>query len=152
MNPPVTVYITQNFENNLDNIQQYFKDNEVPQQFDLFIEELFDTIIPNLERFPLIGKDFLARQPETIEGLNLLESIQRNLIHNEEVREYITGDYLILYELVDGNIYLLSIKHHKQLAFDFISHHWVRENQDAIAEYNKHVDKQGVFSDGLRKF
>ena len=121
MSPPVTVYITRNFENNLDSIQQYFKDNEVPQQFDLLIEELFDIIIPNLERFPQIGKDFLNRQPETVEGLNVHEAIQHNLKHNEEVREYITGDYLILYELADDNIYLLSIKHHKQLAFDFVS-------------------------------
>jgi len=29
---------------------------------------------------------------------------------------------------------------------------WVKENEDAIAEYNKRVDKQGTFSDGLRKF
>lgn len=30
--------------------------------------------------------------------------------------------------------------------------HWVKENQDGIEEYNKRVEKQGVFSDGLRKF
>ena len=29
---------------------------------------------------------------------------------------------------------------------------WVKENEDAIAEYNKRVEKQGTFSDGLRKF
>ena len=30
--------------------------------------------------------------------------------------------------------------------------HWIRENEDAIAEYNQRVEKEGVFSDGLRKF
>jgi antitoxin CcdA len=30
--------------------------------------------------------------------------------------------------------------------------HWVKENQAAIAEYNKRVEKQGVFSGGLRFF
>ncbi|MAS40451.1 MAG: acetoacetyl-CoA synthase [Porticoccaceae bacterium] len=29
---------------------------------------------------------------------------------------------------------------------------WVAENQAAIEAYNEHVDKQGVFSDGLRRF
>lgn len=29
---------------------------------------------------------------------------------------------------------------------------WVVENQAAIEAYNEHVDKQGVFSDGLRSF
>lgn len=30
--------------------------------------------------------------------------------------------------------------------------HWIKENETAIAEYNKRVEKDGVFSDGLRKF
>ena len=30
--------------------------------------------------------------------------------------------------------------------------HWVKENEEAIAQYNKRVEKEGVFSDGLRKF
>lgn len=29
---------------------------------------------------------------------------------------------------------------------------WVADNQAAIEAYNEHVDKQGVFSDGLRSF
>ena len=30
--------------------------------------------------------------------------------------------------------------------------HWVRENESAIQEYNQRVEKEGVFSDGLRTF
>ncbi len=29
---------------------------------------------------------------------------------------------------------------------------WLVENRNAIAAYNDHVEKQGVFSDGLRAF
>ena len=29
---------------------------------------------------------------------------------------------------------------------------WVEENRDAIRVYNAHVEKYGVFSDGLRSF
>lgn len=29
---------------------------------------------------------------------------------------------------------------------------WIADNQDAIDAYNEHVDKHGVFSDGLRSF
>ena len=44
-----------------------------------------------------------------------------------EVREYLSGDYLLLYCIVaDGGarkpgltVYLLAIKHHRQLSFDF---------------------------------
>jgi len=30
--------------------------------------------------------------------------------------------------------------------------HWLAENRGAIAAYNQHVEKHGVFSDGLRSF
>lgn len=29
---------------------------------------------------------------------------------------------------------------------------WLVENEDAIAAYNEHVERNGVFSDGLRRF
>jgi antitoxin CcdA len=29
---------------------------------------------------------------------------------------------------------------------------WLAENRDAIKAYNQHVDKHGVFSEGLRSF
>lgn len=29
---------------------------------------------------------------------------------------------------------------------------WLAENQDAIEAYNEHVERNGVFSDGLRSF
>jgi antitoxin CcdA len=29
---------------------------------------------------------------------------------------------------------------------------WLAKNKDAIAAYNEHVEKHGIFSDGLRNF
>lgn len=29
---------------------------------------------------------------------------------------------------------------------------WLTENADAIADYNRHIEARGVFSDGLRRF
>jgi antitoxin CcdA len=29
---------------------------------------------------------------------------------------------------------------------------WLDENKAAIADYNKHISKHGVFSDGIRRF
>ena len=29
---------------------------------------------------------------------------------------------------------------------------WARDNEDAIAEYNARVEKEGAFCDGIRKF
>lgn len=33
-----------------------------------------------------------------------------------------------------------------------LAEQWLAENQDAIADYNTHVDSHGVFSDGIRSF
>jgi hypothetical protein len=40
----------------------------------------------------------------------------------DALREYLHGDYLILYVPVDANatVYLLSVRHHRELSFDFI--------------------------------
>jgi antitoxin CcdA len=29
---------------------------------------------------------------------------------------------------------------------------WLKDNRDAVDAYNEHIQKQGVFSDGLRQF
>ncbi len=38
------------------------------------LDELMETVIPNLERFPDMGRSFLARQAGSVEVLNGLES------------------------------------------------------------------------------
>jgi hypothetical protein len=94
-----------------------------------------ETVIPNLERFPEMGRLFLARSINSIEVRNGLDLLYKQL--NEvgklgeiqgEIREYLLADYLILYarfssgaKATKSTIYLLSIKHHRQLSFDFES-------------------------------
>ncbi len=34
------------------------------------------------------------------------------------IREYIADDYLLLYAVRDSGVFLLSIRHHRQLSFD----------------------------------
>ncbi|MDP2878008.1 MAG: type II toxin-antitoxin system RelE/ParE family toxin [Sulfuricella sp.] len=117
MPPQTTISITGNFERNLDVIQQFLATNEAPLAFDTLLDELFGTVLPNLERFPLIGGDFMARQPRAIEGINLHEALQTR-IGAARIREYVHGDYLLLYALFEEKVYLLAIKHHRQLSFD----------------------------------
>jgi plasmid stabilization system protein ParE len=118
-----TVYATQNFADNLDEIQRFLREREVPHAFHALLQRLFETIIPNLQRFPEMGLDFLARRPASAEGLARLEALRKRLGNGVEIREYITGDYLLLYAVRDDGIYLLSIKHHLQLSFD-LNDHW----------------------------
>lgn len=119
-----SVQITHNFDRNLDQIEEFLKEQGEVQAFDVLLNKLFETIIPNLERFPDLGTDFLARHPQSIEGQAHLEDIKERLGRDVWLREYITGDYLLLYAVRSTDIYLLSIKHHRQLSFDLKSN-WI---------------------------
>lgn len=119
------VRITRNFDKNLADIRRFLEEQEAPREFQSLLERLFETVIPNLERFPDMGVDFLVKLPQSMEGMMRLETLKQRLGKNASLREYISGDYLLLYALRGDNIYLLSIKHHRQLSFD-LKEHWGR--------------------------
>ena len=41
-----------------------------------------------------------------------------------ELRGYLSGDYLMLYALIGTTVYLLAVKHHRQLSVD-LGAHWL---------------------------
>jgi plasmid stabilization system protein ParE len=121
---PVGVSFTANFERNLEAIERFLLAAEAPQVFDTLLDQLMDTVIPNLERFPDIGRLFLDRPARSVEVRNGLDALQRNLTAIGEggvLCEYVLPDFLLLYARFDATIYLLSIRHHRQLSFDFES-------------------------------
>ena len=120
-----TVRITANFQRNLDSIRAFLADHDAESAFEHLLAELFDTVVSNLESFPEIGIDSLARVPQSREGLLRLERLKGQLGRSAVLRELIAGDYLILYALRDLNVYLLAIRHHFQLSFD-LKGHWGR--------------------------
>jgi hypothetical protein len=118
-----SVQLAANFERNLADIEQFLCEAEAPQAYDALIDQLLGTVIPNLEQFPDIGRRFLARSPGSAETTNALDGLRAKLLvltaDSNALREYIFSDYLVLYAQIDGVIYLLAIKHHRQLSFDF---------------------------------
>jgi hypothetical protein len=48
--------------------------------------------------------------------------LQTLLADSNRLREYVMDHYLVLYAQTEDVIYLLSIKHHRQVSFDFESH------------------------------
>lgn len=123
------VKLTANFERNLEDIERFLTEAQAPQAYDALLDELLETVIPNLERFPDMGRSFLARQPGSVETTNSLEALRTKLSALTQdltaLREYILADYLLLYVQIDNTLYLLAIKHHRQLSFDFTSQ-WSR--------------------------
>lgn len=122
----LVVKLTANFERNLADIERFLTEVDAPQAYDGLLDELLDTLIPNLERFPGMGRPFLNRPVGSVEATNALAALRVKLEalmgQPDGLREYVMDNYLVLYALIDGNIQLLSIKHHRQLSFNFDAH------------------------------
>ena len=117
-----TVKLTSNFERNLEKIEAFLVEAEAPHAFDALLDELTDTVIPNLERFPGMGRLFLERPARSVEVANGIARLTKQLqsvAKDGELREYVMTHYLVLYARIDGMVYLLSIRHQRQLTFDF---------------------------------
>lgn len=116
----ISVKLTANFERNLEAIELFLAEADASRAYDRLLDELADTLIPNLEHFPALGRPFLERPVCSVEAANALAQLKQKL-HGGELREYLFVDYLVLYAQFGEVIYLLSIKHHRQLSFDFQS-------------------------------
>jgi hypothetical protein len=117
------VELTASFLERLDAIEAFLVEADAGFAFDELLAEIRATVIPNLRRFPRIGRRYLANPPQSAEALAQLAALP--LGTPDALREYLHSDYLMLYTLVDASpkaiacVYLLSIRHHRQLSFDF---------------------------------
>lgn len=121
------VKLTENFERNLEDLARFLAEADASQAYDGLLDELLETVIPNLERFPDMGRPFLHRPARSVETTNAQEKLRANLLkltpQKDALREYAWKDYLLLYALIGQAIYLLAVLHHRQISFDF-SAHW----------------------------
>lgn len=116
----VTVRFTPNFEDNLAQIEAYWDDNEFPAGYDRLLNELTGTTLPTLEKHPKLGRPFFDRAAQTQQAKKKLQTLHKQLTAlaaDGEIREYVMTDYNVLYALIAQSVYLLAIKHHKQLSF-----------------------------------
>jgi plasmid stabilization system protein ParE len=117
------VELTASFLERLDDIEAFLVEADAGSAFDDLLADLRGTVIRNLQRFPRIGRRFLAQPPQSAEALAQLAALPAGAA--DALREYLHGDYLMLYTVVDASpdagatVYLLSIRHHRQLSFAF---------------------------------
>jgi len=108
---------TENFAANLEAVRS-FLEPEGAAAFQHLLDRLFDDIVPTLCRFPQSGRRFLLHPTQSLEARVFVQRLKRLLILLDDLREFIVGDYLLLY-LVRGNqVVFLALKHHRQLSFD----------------------------------
>lgn len=112
------VRVTDNFIANLRGIEVYYAEHDGAAWFGAVLDQVFDTLIPNLERFPAMGRPFIEREAYSVEGLKLREQLLTRY-PEYEVREYLLKQHVALYALHGPRAFLLAIKDFRQLTYDF---------------------------------
>lgn len=113
------VELTASFLECLDVVEAFLNKTKADFAYDNLLAELRATIIPSLARFPRIGWHYLENPPQSAEALVQLAKLPSGAAG--ALREYMHGDYLMLYAVMDAEetVYLLSVRYHLQLSFDF---------------------------------
>ena len=106
----VPIKLTANFERNLADIEQFLTEAEAPQAFDGLIDELLGTVLPNLERFPELGRPFFNRAVGSAEATNATAALKAKLADLVDtsltsLREYVMSHYLVLYVQVEDTLF-----------------------------------------------
>jgi len=69
-----------------------------------------------------MGRQFLELPALSVEAMSRVEKLCSQLDslgRSAEIREYVLSHYLVLYAIIETTVYLLSIRHHRQLSFYF---------------------------------
>ena len=111
------VELTDSFLARLHSIQAFLTEADAVFAYDDLLAGLRATVVPNLARFPLMGRRYLDQPPQSVEALEQLSKLPDGAA--DSLRVFLCGDYLVLYAVMDRVVYLLSIRHHRQLSFDF---------------------------------
>lgn len=114
-----SVELTDSFIQCLASIEAFLEEADAAFAYDKLLQGLRGTVIPNLARFPLMGRRYLDQPPHSAEALTQLAQLPPGAA--DALRVYLHTDYLILYavDVVKLTAHLLSIRHHRQLSFDF---------------------------------
>lgn len=117
--PVVRVELTASFLERLAAVESFQTEAGAASAYNGLLDELRTTVIPNLRRFPRIGRRYLDQPPQSAEALARLAALQAGAA--DRLREYLHGDYLILYTVATPGhlVHFLSIRHHRELSLQF---------------------------------
>lgn len=119
------VELATSFLEQLASIEAFLPEADGAFAYDDLLAGLRGTVIRNLARFPRMGRRYLDQPPQSVEALTQFAALPSEAA--DSLRVLLHDDYLILYAVTDPVVYLLSIRHHRQLSFDF-ARHWPGPN------------------------
>ncbi len=103
------------FRSRLLAIRQFLLESDVSHRYETLLDDLQTTVLPNLRRFPLLGRPYPDEPLQSTESLAAMGRLPRD--GARAIRVYVHGDYLILYAALPDAIHLLSIRHHRESSF-----------------------------------
>jgi hypothetical protein len=77
--------------------------------------DLEQIVFPNLATFPFIGKLWLDGKVQSTEALMAIAKLPRDA--DRGLRQYVHGDFTLLYAASADTIHLVSIRHHRESTF-----------------------------------
>ena len=69
------IRLAASFERNIEELAAFLAEADAMPAYDALLDELVETVIPNLERFPEMGRPFFSRDVCSVEGINALERL-----------------------------------------------------------------------------
>jgi hypothetical protein len=134
--PQIHIEYTKNFATNLQDLEQFWLECNFIAGYDRALDTLLFTIVPSLERHQNLGKPFSQSPDESSQLAQYFGDAKQG-----QVRELVFSDYVLLYQippLTDTKkqiVYLLAIKHQRQLSFNF-HQHWDGAQQPKLPLVN----------------
>lgn len=107
---------TRNFEANLLELEDHAERHGAAQRFDRLLHDLSTRLIPLLAETPGVGAPFRTEHLRSAEALFVLERMVRKL-KGSELRQIVSGQFLVLYLVGARSVQLLAVRHHRQGGF-----------------------------------
>ncbi|WP_050454083.1 type II toxin-antitoxin system RelE/ParE family toxin [Candidatus Burkholderia verschuerenii] len=116
----VKIRISGEFDARLTEIERYLNRVERPESFRQLVKAIREKVAPMLKRFPAIGRRVFNTKPDTVDALLAMEELMGMARNNgDTLREYLFDDYVLLYWLSEDAITFLSIRHTREVSFEF---------------------------------
>ena len=104
---------TRNFEANLLELEDHAERHGATARFDRLLNDLTTRLLPLLEETPAVGAPFDPEHLRSPEALFVLERMLRKL-KGHELRQVLSGPFLVLYLVGARSVHLLAVRHHRQ--------------------------------------
>lgn len=112
---PVAIIGSPPFRARLRAIHLFLDEIGAAHRYEQLLDDMEQVVFPNIRSFPLIGRPYLDDEVRSTEALMALARLPREA--KQQLRQYVHGDFTVLYAATPEAIHLVSIRHHRESTF-----------------------------------